>query len=324
MPQASVPAASGGDAFSATAAPRMTTGAAYNIWPSQEEFQQALLDKILLDAAVPGIDRVKAELAAGIKDGADWRELVARCFGVDFEVSYAEPSFFLMIGMAALVPPSRLTDMTKPGNDRYLAETSAILERILEHGGRRMADGLTLPDLVWAIEAIESGYMLRRRADPEVTKRSLAGITVVQAAVLGIVESFTVAEHVAWSARLVGTPARAAREDATRTLASAILASASPRRLDLLRQMGIEPDAVDPAELDETPLPAEAPRDYRLRLRSADGEFFRQSIQAPGATQRGPRKDAIGESATRRNIASVRLAVRQKLLKELTDRKSVV
>jgi septum formation protein len=45
-----------------------------------------------------------------------------------------------------------------------------------------------------------------------------------------------------------------------------ILASASPRRLDLLRQIGIEPDLVDPAEIDETPLKAEPPGKHALRL----------------------------------------------------------
>ena len=30
-----------------------------------------------------------------------------------------------------------------------------------------------------------------------------------------------------------------------------VLASASPRRLDLLRQIGIEPDRIDPADIDE-------------------------------------------------------------------------
>jgi len=34
-----------------------------------------------------------------------------------------------------------------------------------------------------------------------------------------------------------------------------VLASASPRRLELLRQIGIAPDEVDPADIDETPLP---------------------------------------------------------------------
>jgi septum formation protein len=48
--------------------------------------------------------------------------------------------------------------------------------------------------------------------------------------------------------------------------AKLILASASPRRLDLLRQIGIEPDLDDPAEIDETPQKAEAPAKHALRL----------------------------------------------------------
>jgi hypothetical protein len=77
-------------------------------------------------------------------------------------------------------------------NDRYLTETGAILQRILEHGGRQMAPGLTVDDLVWAIEAIESGYMLRRRAEGAVTDRMVNGTTVVQSVILAIVEEFTV------------------------------------------------------------------------------------------------------------------------------------
>ncbi len=45
-----------------------------------------------------------------------------------------------------------------------------------------------------------------------------------------------------------------------------ILASASPRRLDLLAQVGIVPDAVMPAEIDETPRPGEAPLATAKRL----------------------------------------------------------
>jgi septum formation protein len=45
-----------------------------------------------------------------------------------------------------------------------------------------------------------------------------------------------------------------------------VLASASPRRLDLLRQIGIEPDAVEAAEVDESPLKDETPRRLAQRL----------------------------------------------------------
>ena len=45
-----------------------------------------------------------------------------------------------------------------------------------------------------------------------------------------------------------------------------VLASASPRRLDLLRQVGLEPAEIDPADIDETPTARELPRAYALRM----------------------------------------------------------
>ncbi len=45
-----------------------------------------------------------------------------------------------------------------------------------------------------------------------------------------------------------------------------ILASSSPRRLDLLKQIGIVPDAVDPADIDEKPNPRELPLPHAERL----------------------------------------------------------
>ena len=45
-----------------------------------------------------------------------------------------------------------------------------------------------------------------------------------------------------------------------------VLASASPRRLDLLRQIGFAPDRVDPADIDESEGPDETPRRLALRL----------------------------------------------------------
>ena len=45
-----------------------------------------------------------------------------------------------------------------------------------------------------------------------------------------------------------------------------VLASSSPRRLDLLRQIGLTPDRAVGAELDETPLRNETPRQHASRL----------------------------------------------------------
>lgn len=45
-----------------------------------------------------------------------------------------------------------------------------------------------------------------------------------------------------------------------------VLASASPRRLELLQQIGIEPDVLLPCDLDETPGKSELPRSLAVRL----------------------------------------------------------
>jgi len=45
-----------------------------------------------------------------------------------------------------------------------------------------------------------------------------------------------------------------------------ILASASPRRRELIARLGVTPSSVSPAEIDETPMRAELPRDYAKRI----------------------------------------------------------
>lgn len=58
-----------------------------------------------------------------------------------------------------------------------------------------------------------------------------------------------------------------------------VLASASPRRLALLAQIGVTPDEVRAADIDETPLGGETPRAAARRLARAKAE----AVDASGA-----------------------------------------
>jgi len=60
-----------------------------------------------------------------------------------------------------------------------------------------------------------------------------------------------------------------------------VLASASPRRLDLLRQIGLEPDRVDPPEIDESHARTELPRAYARRM--AEEKLAVAAARHPGA-----------------------------------------
>lgn len=61
-----------------------------------------------------------------------------------------------------------------------------------------------------------------------------------------------------------------------------ILASASPRRLALLQQAGVEPDLLSPVEADETPLKSEAPRSLAKRLANVKAEMALENMKRSG------------------------------------------
>ena len=75
--------------------------------------------------------------------------------------------------------------------------------------------------------------------------------------------------------------------DARRRDQRLVLASASPRRLTLLQQIGLEPDALLPADIDETPQKGESPRSLAVRLANekamAAGRIMRTRADLAGA-----------------------------------------
>jgi septum formation protein len=62
-----------------------------------------------------------------------------------------------------------------------------------------------------------------------------------------------------------------------------ILASSSPRRLALLRQVGVVPDRIGVPQVDETALARELPRDHVLRLAAAKAADVAARPDAAGA-----------------------------------------
>ncbi|QQS14951.1 MAG: septum formation protein Maf [Rhodospirillales bacterium] len=61
-----------------------------------------------------------------------------------------------------------------------------------------------------------------------------------------------------------------------------ILASASPRRVELLRQVGVAPAAIDPAGIDETPRRGELPASFAARM--AGDKARAVAARHPGGT----------------------------------------
>jgi septum formation protein len=73
-----------------------------------------------------------------------------------------------------------------------------------------------------------------------------------------------------------------------------ILASASPRRRELLARLGLAPDAVTPADIDETPRKGELPRAYALRMGREKALAVSDTADAPCFVLAGDTVVAVG------------------------------
>ncbi|PHR15823.1 MAG: septum formation protein Maf [Sphingopyxis sp.] len=79
-----------------------------------------------------------------------------------------------------------------------------------------------------------------------------------------------------------------------------VLASSSPRRLELLGRLGVTPDRIISPDIDETPHKAELPRDYVLRMaqeKAAAVERQDQEILVAGDTTVAVGRRILGQAA---------------------------
>ncbi len=171
--------------------PSMTTGAAYQIWESQNAFQDELLDRIMRKVAVPWEVRVREAIAAAMAAGLPLMDVVAAMSAEDSQPRESV-ELSLAAGLSAFVAPKRIRRAERKANAEYIRVLGGMLEEIIAYAGRRMRPGLTVADIVWSVEALEVGYNLRERSHPELVRRTDAqGMPISVLAFVGMIESMT-------------------------------------------------------------------------------------------------------------------------------------
>jgi hypothetical protein len=171
--------------------PKLTTGAFYQIWDDQADFQRALLEHVMSQIATPGAREIEAVAFQMVSDLEPADEILRRISDLDFRVSRS-PEMFLALGLGATVPADMVRHAQVEANSRYLDTLSGLLGNVLRYGGRRLRPDRSMEDLIWATEALEVGYLLRSRTDPDVPERTDdAGWTARASAFVGVVHAFT-------------------------------------------------------------------------------------------------------------------------------------
>jgi hypothetical protein len=177
-------------------ATKMTTGAAYHIWPDQAAFQLELLEHVMNAISIPGADEIERSVAEMIAAGEPADEIFASIADADFEATIESSELFLALGLGALAPAVLVNQAQSAANATYLASIGRLLRPLLEYAHRQLRAGRTLDDLIWATEAVAVGYLLRWRTHPEIpTATDSEGRTVRATAYIGMIHAFTEPVH---------------------------------------------------------------------------------------------------------------------------------
>lgn len=171
---------------------RLTTGAFYQIWPDQAAFQLELMSYLMDKIATPGAEQIEALAFELVADGAPAEEVFRQIGDADFRWTIASPELFLALGLGALAPIDMVRDAQAGANQRYIRALDHLLTTMLRYAGRQLRAQRSMEDLIWAIEALAVGYLLRSRTHPDIPERTdINGWSARATAYLGVVHAFT-------------------------------------------------------------------------------------------------------------------------------------
>ncbi|MYS80348.1 hypothetical protein [Embleya scabrispora] len=171
---------------------KLTTGAFYQIWSDQAAFQLELMRHVMDKIATPGARQIEALAFGLVADGEAAEEIFRQISEADFRWTSASPELYLALGLGALAPVDMVRDAQAGANERYVDETDHLLSVLLRYARRRLRPDRTMEDLIWAVEALSVGYLLRSRTHPAIPERTdRNGWSAQASAYLGVVHAFT-------------------------------------------------------------------------------------------------------------------------------------
>ena len=167
--------APGGDAEPARDVAPITTGAIYQVWPTQAEFQADLLFYIgELDAAYePAIAAVAEIVAAGVAAGQPAEQTLAQLVGWSYERTRESPTFYVSLGFFLSSGNARVREVLAHGDQAFTTAIRPVWLALLDGYGLRMRAPYAVEDLAVSVSALLEGFALQWKRQPARTEDPL-------------------------------------------------------------------------------------------------------------------------------------------------------
>ncbi len=153
----------------------ITTGAIYQVWPNQGDFQADLLFHIAeLDAAFgPVIDEVAGIVRDGVASGAPLPDVFAALLERSFRHTRDSEVFYASLGFYSRSGNARVRAAFGHGDEEFTAAIRPVWQALLDGYGLRLRAPYTVDDLAISIAVTIEGAALQWKRKPEWTRDPL-------------------------------------------------------------------------------------------------------------------------------------------------------
>lgn len=169
----------------------MTTGALYQVWPTQPDFQADLALHIAqLQGDVVPNPSTTSEL---MDEGLPLHEVLRRTIGEAFAFQREDPVFRVMLGFYQRAENPRLRSTLRESYAVFGVQAHDAWSAILERYGLRMRPPFEVDDLATAVAALIEGLTLRWIAEPDRLRDPAGeeGWTLLTRSVIALFDAFT-------------------------------------------------------------------------------------------------------------------------------------
>ena len=149
----------------------ITTGAIYQVWPTQAEFQADLLFHIAeLDAAFgPAIAEVTGIVRDGVAGGKPLPDVLAAMIEQSFRHTRDSAIFYASLGFYPRSGNERVRQVLGHGDEEFLAAIRPVWQALLDGYGLRVRAPYTLDHLAISVGVTIEGCALQWKRRPEWT-----------------------------------------------------------------------------------------------------------------------------------------------------------
>ncbi len=158
------------DALGAEITP-ITTGAIYQVWPNQSDFQADLLFHLAeLDAASgPGIGEVEQIVREAVAAATPLPEVIAAMIEQSFRHTRDSAVFYATLSLYPRCGNARVREALGHGDERFADAIRPVWQMLLDGYRLRMRAPYTVEELAVSVGAILEGCALQWRRKPEWT-----------------------------------------------------------------------------------------------------------------------------------------------------------